>query len=193
MEAITGEVRRIKVLYFLGHGRGSGAGVEQPHLFCANHSSSNDLLLKDFKRWLADLRGSHLTEAFSWSYKRRYKTGYIWQEAVDDDLVMPTSVMSMSSKDVKKFPSLLLSCSHNDEASAGNKVSSSREEIRHKYPHSSQTESPTFLQHYSILSSDTSTFTIKSGHLEDDEEHFGMSDPDNHSHCHTSFKNNGEM
>ncbi|KAI6675812.1 hypothetical protein NL676_036608 [Syzygium grande] len=91
MEAITGEVRRIKVLYFLRHGRGTGARVEQPHLFCAHHSSSNDLLLKDIKRWLADLRGSHLTEAFSWSYKRRYKTGYIWQEVVDDDLVMPTS------------------------------------------------------------------------------------------------------
>ncbi|KAI6675811.1 hypothetical protein NL676_036607, partial [Syzygium grande] len=58
-----------------------------------------------------------------------------------------------------------------------------------KYPHSLQTESPTFLQQYFILSSDTSTFTIKSGHLEDDEEHFGMSEPDNRSHCHTSFKN----
>lgn len=77
---------------------------------------------------------------------------------------------------------------HNDEASAGKKVSSSREEIRDKYRHSSQTESLPSLQQYSLPSSDTSTLTNESVHLEDDEGHFGVSEPDNHSHWHTSFK-----
>ncbi|KAL3713829.1 hypothetical protein ACJRO7_036290, partial [Eucalyptus globulus] len=195
METITGEVRRIKVLYFLRHGRGTGGGVEQPHLFCAYHSSSNDLLLKDIKRWLADLRGSHLTRAFSWSYKKRYKMGYIWQDVLDDDLVMPISRMKkllflhmvsyslLSCPESRAYKHPMTSCLRNDEASAGNNVSSSREEIRDKYPHSSQTESPTLLQQCPLPSSDTSTLTIiKSVHLEDDEEHSGMSEPDNHSH-----------
>ncbi|XP_010068979.1 protein UPSTREAM OF FLC [Eucalyptus grandis] len=181
LETITGEVRRIKVLYFHRHGCGTGGGVEQPHLFCAYHGSSNDLLFKDIKRWLADLRGSHLTWAFSWSYKRRYKMGYIWQDVLDDDLLMPISL--------SVYPSWIESCLCDDEASTGNNVSSSREEVRDKYPHSSQTESPTLLQQCPLPSSDTSTLTIiKSVHLEDDGKHSGVSEPNNHSHCNISFK-----
>lgn len=29
--------------------------------------------------------------AFSWSYKRRYKNGYVWQDLLDDDLITPVS------------------------------------------------------------------------------------------------------
>ncbi|KAK6162823.1 hypothetical protein DH2020_002664 [Rehmannia glutinosa] len=32
-----------------------------------------------------------MPESFSWSYKRRYKTGYVWQDLLDDDLINPIS------------------------------------------------------------------------------------------------------
>ncbi|KAK3423084.1 hypothetical protein EUGRSUZ_G03420 [Eucalyptus grandis] len=209
METITGEVRRIKVRYFHRHGRGTGGGVEQPHLFCAYHSSSNDLL-KGSSSLPIPFLGSSATTRNCTTYLAytRYKMGYIWQDVLDDDLVMPISrneyvlqgceKVALSSSvtlltfmffPVSVYHSWIESCLCNDEASAGNNVSSSREEIRDKYPHSSQTESPTLLQQCPLPSSDTSTLTIiKSVHLEDDEKHSGVSEPDNHSHCNISFK-----
>ncbi|XAR54290.1 hypothetical protein NMG60_11029350 [Bertholletia excelsa] len=32
-----------------------------------------------------------MPELFAWSYKRRYKTGYLWQDLLDDDLITPIS------------------------------------------------------------------------------------------------------
>ncbi|KAF8022277.1 hypothetical protein BT93_G2430 [Corymbia citriodora subsp. variegata] len=213
MEAITGEVRRIKVLYFLRHGRGTGGRDERPHLFCAYHRSSNALLLKGLSSLPIPFLGSSTTTSNCTTYLAytRYKMGYIWQDVLDDDLVMPISRNEYVLQGCEKvelsscgttltfmfFPvqfiipgSLIAnSRSRNDEASTGNEVSSSREEIRDNYPHSLQTESLTSLQQYPLSSSDTSTLTIiKSVHLEDDKEHFGMSEPNNHSHNHNSLK-----
>lgn len=32
-----------------------------------------------------------MPESYSWSYKRRYKTGYVWQDLLDEDLITPIS------------------------------------------------------------------------------------------------------
>ncbi|PKU72235.1 hypothetical protein MA16_Dca006235 [Dendrobium catenatum] len=32
-----------------------------------------------------------MMESFAWSYKRKYKIGYIWQGLTDNDLIIPTS------------------------------------------------------------------------------------------------------
>ncbi|KAF5752698.1 protein UPSTREAM OF FLC-like isoform X1 [Tripterygium wilfordii] len=81
------EVRRIHIIYFLTHmGR-----FEHPHLLRLHHLHRNGVYLRDVKRWLADLRGQDMPKAFSWSYKRRYKSGYVWQDLVDDDLITPIS------------------------------------------------------------------------------------------------------
>ncbi|KAJ8899190.1 hypothetical protein K2173_012366 [Erythroxylum novogranatense] len=86
MEAKVGiEVRRLHIIYFLSH-MGS---VEHPHLIRIHHLNRNGVFLRDVKRWLADLRGKHMPEAFAWSYKRRYKNGYVWQDLLDDDLITP--------------------------------------------------------------------------------------------------------
>ncbi|KAK4397499.1 protein UPSTREAM OF FLC [Sesamum angolense] len=45
----------------------------------------------DVKRWLGELRGKDMPESFAWSYKRRYKKGYVWQDLLDDDLITPIS------------------------------------------------------------------------------------------------------
>ncbi|XAR63375.1 hypothetical protein NMG60_11023287 [Bertholletia excelsa] len=83
----SGEVRRIHIIYFLSHkGR-----IEQPHLIRVHHLSRNGVRLRDVKRWLSELRGKAMPESFAWSYKRRYKTGYVWQDLLDEDLITPIS------------------------------------------------------------------------------------------------------
>ncbi|XP_047947295.1 protein SOSEKI 1-like isoform X2 [Salvia hispanica] len=83
----TQEVRRLHIVYFLSRkGR-----IEHPHLIRVHHLSRNGVRLRDVKRWLSELRGNEIPESFSWSYKRRYKTGYVWQDLVDDDLITPIS------------------------------------------------------------------------------------------------------
>ncbi|KAF5196384.1 Upstream of flc like [Thalictrum thalictroides] len=82
-----GEVRRIHIIYFLSRmGR-----IEHPHLIRVHHLSRNGIHLRDVKRWLTELRGKNMPDSFSWSYKRRYKSGYIWQDLMDDDLITPIS------------------------------------------------------------------------------------------------------
>ncbi|XP_022960426.1 protein UPSTREAM OF FLC-like [Cucurbita moschata] len=84
----SGEVRRLHVVYFLsrmGH-------VEQPHLIRVHHlPRRGGVYLRDVKRWLGELRGKAMPEAFAWSYKRQYRAGYVWQDLVDDDLITPIS------------------------------------------------------------------------------------------------------
>ncbi|KAJ4711724.1 Protein UPSTREAM OF FLC [Melia azedarach] len=84
---VGGEVRRIHIIYFLSH----MGHVEHPHLIRVHHLTRNGVYLRDVKRWLAEVRGKDMPEAFSWSYKRRYKSGYVWQDLMDDDLITPIS------------------------------------------------------------------------------------------------------
>ncbi|KAL1300192.1 hypothetical protein AAHE18_18G160500 [Arachis hypogaea] len=87
MEA-KGEVRRLHIIYFLSN---IGGRADHPHLIRVLHLARNGVYLRDVKRWLGELRGKDLPEAFSWSYKRRYKSGYVWQDLLDDDLITPIS------------------------------------------------------------------------------------------------------
>ncbi|TXG55735.1 hypothetical protein EZV62_017048 [Acer yangbiense] len=83
----VGEVRRVHIIYLLSRmGR-----IEHPHLLRVHHLTRNGVYLRDVKRWLAEVRGQDFPEAFSWSYKRRYKNGYLWQDLLDDDLITPIS------------------------------------------------------------------------------------------------------
>ncbi|KAG0464295.1 hypothetical protein HPP92_020364 [Vanilla planifolia] len=45
----------------------------------------------DVKLWLSELRGGDMPESFAWSYKRKYRAGYVWQDLMDDDLITPIS------------------------------------------------------------------------------------------------------
>ncbi|KAK6933676.1 Protein SOSEKI, partial [Dillenia turbinata] len=96
-----GEARRIRIIYYLSRmGR-----IEHPHLIRVHHPTRSDVHLLDIKRWFSDLRGKDMPESFAWSYKRispevkelivlkyrRYRTGYVWQDLTDDDLITPVS------------------------------------------------------------------------------------------------------
>ncbi|CAN4110429.1 unnamed protein product [Withania somnifera] len=82
-----GEVRKLHIIYFLSRkGR-----IEHPHLIRVHHFSRNGIRLRDVKRWLEELRGKEMPESFAWSYKRKYQTGYVWQDLLDEDLITPIS------------------------------------------------------------------------------------------------------
>nr|GMD62221.1 protein UPSTREAM OF FLC [Ipomoea batatas] len=85
--AAAAEVRKLHIVYFLSrNGR-----IEHPHLIRVHHLSRHGVRLRDVKRWMGELRGKELPESYAWSYKRKYKTGYVWQDLVDDDLLTPIS------------------------------------------------------------------------------------------------------
>ncbi|KAF2319325.1 hypothetical protein GH714_014824 [Hevea brasiliensis] len=92
-----GEVRRLHIIYFLSHmGR-----VEHPHLIRVHHLNRNGVHLRAMDD---DLRGKDMPEAFAWSYKRRYKNGYVWQDLLDDDLITPISDNEYVLKGSEIFP-----------------------------------------------------------------------------------------
>lgn len=81
------EAMRAEVIYFLDlHGR-----IEHPHLIRVHHFCHSGVHLRDVKRWLSEMRGEDMPDSFSWSYQRRYKKGYVWQDLMDDDLLTPIS------------------------------------------------------------------------------------------------------
>ncbi|XP_031377834.1 uncharacterized protein LOC116193180 isoform X2 [Punica granatum] len=86
-KAAEARPRQIHIIYSLSR----GGHIDQRHLFRVHQVSHTGVYLRDIKRWLADLPGKDMPEALSWSYKRRYRTGYIWQDLVDDDLLTPIS------------------------------------------------------------------------------------------------------
>ncbi|KAJ0095541.1 hypothetical protein Patl1_17313 [Pistacia atlantica] len=97
----NGEVRRLHIVYFLSRmGR-----IEHPHLIRVHHLTRNGVYLRDVKRWLADVRGKDMPDAFAWSYKRRYKSGYVWQDLLDDDLITPISDNEYVLKGSETIPS----------------------------------------------------------------------------------------
>nr|XP_043611042.1 protein SOSEKI 1 [Erigeron canadensis] len=79
------QVRRVHIVYYLCH----NGRIEHPHLIRIHHRSHNGVHLKDVKRWLSKLRGEDMPQKFAWSYKRKYKGGYIWQDILDEDLITP--------------------------------------------------------------------------------------------------------
>ncbi|CAK9144788.1 unnamed protein product [Ilex paraguariensis] len=115
-----GQVRRLHIIYLLSrNGR-----IEHPHLVRVHHLSRNGVRLKDVKRWLSELRGKDMPESFAWSYKRRYKTGYVWQDLLDEDLITPIS----DNEYVLKGSEILSTTSNNADHSYDGKKTSMQKE-----------------------------------------------------------------
>ncbi|MCO5553003.1 hypothetical protein L7F22_006523 [Adiantum nelumboides] len=50
------------------------------------------MLSADVKRWLMLTRGASMPASFSWSYRRNYRKGCIWQDVTaDEDLILPAA------------------------------------------------------------------------------------------------------
>ncbi|WVZ63234.1 hypothetical protein U9M48_012879 [Paspalum notatum var. saurae] len=78
----------VSVVYYLC--RSGGRHLEHPHLMEMHLASPNQALyLRDVIRRLDALRGKGMAAMYSWSCKRRYKTGFVWHDVLDDDLLLP--------------------------------------------------------------------------------------------------------
>ncbi|CAL5075456.1 unnamed protein product [Urochloa decumbens] len=92
----------VTVVYYLCR---SGRHLEHPHLMEMSLASPNHALyLRDVIRRLDALRGKGMATMYSWSCKR-YKTGFVWHDVLEDDMLLP----AQGSEYVLKG-SLLLPC-----------------------------------------------------------------------------------
>ncbi|KAK1267450.1 hypothetical protein QJS04_geneDACA014623 [Acorus gramineus] len=83
MDASGGEVRRINVVYFLSR----MGKIDHPHLIRVHHLHRKGVRLRDVKRWMSSLRGKDFPDSFAW----KYKSGYVWQDLLEDDIITPVS------------------------------------------------------------------------------------------------------
>ncbi|KAI5659862.1 hypothetical protein M9H77_28655 [Catharanthus roseus] len=81
---ITGTASVIYYLSRNGH-------LEHPHFIEVPLSSSHGLYLRDVMNRLNFLRGNGMPYLYSWSSKRSYKNGYVWQDLSENDLIKPTN------------------------------------------------------------------------------------------------------
>ncbi|KAL3348591.1 hypothetical protein AABB24_021989 [Solanum stoloniferum] len=166
-----GEVRRLHIIYFLSRkGR-----IEHPHLIRVHHFSRNGIRLKDIKRWLGELRGKDMPESFAWSYKRKYKTGYVWQDLLDEDLVTPISDNEYVLKG-SEIPSITtikdVSCGEKEVTTAIMQKEQTKQEDQDQVflMDSSKKISSEIEEDSQNIASETSTLTTNSPKFEEEEE-----------------------
>lgn len=84
--------KQVGVVYYLCHRDGH---LDHPHFLEMELPLSSDshrapgLYLRDFTARLNALRGNGMPAMYSWSSKRSYKNGYVWQDLTEDDLIHP--------------------------------------------------------------------------------------------------------
>ncbi|WOL05404.1 hypothetical protein Cni_G14132 [Canna indica] len=77
--------RRVAVVYYLCRNR----HLEHPHFIEVPLSSPDGLYLRDVIDRLNVLRGKRMAAMYSWSCKRSYKSGFVWHDLSEDDLILP--------------------------------------------------------------------------------------------------------
>ncbi|KAM7496822.1 hypothetical protein LguiA_021236 [Lonicera macranthoides] len=77
--------RKVPVVYYLSRNR----QLEHPHFIEVPSSSPDGLYLRDVIDKLNVLRGRGVASLYSWSCKRSYKSGYVWHDLSEDDLILP--------------------------------------------------------------------------------------------------------
>ncbi|RWR93021.1 protein UPSTREAM OF FLC-like protein [Cinnamomum micranthum f. kanehirae] len=78
-------LRKVQVLYYLSR----NGQLEHPHFMEVSHLANQQLRLKDVIDRLTVLRGSGMPSLFSWSCKRSYKNGYVWNDLSENDVIHP--------------------------------------------------------------------------------------------------------
>ncbi|OAY51517.1 hypothetical protein MANES_04G013400v8 [Manihot esculenta] len=77
--------RKVPVVYYLCRNR----QLEHPHFIEVPLSSPDGLYLRDVIERLNVLRGRGMASMYSWSCKRSYKSGFVWHDLCEDDLILP--------------------------------------------------------------------------------------------------------
>ncbi|KAK4784221.1 hypothetical protein SAY86_018589 [Trapa natans] len=99
-EPATHKPKRVPVVYYLSR----NGKLEHPHFMEVPLSSPDGLFLRDVISRLNLLRGSGMASLYSWSSKRCYKNGFVWQDLADGDFIYP----SHSNEYVLKGSEILL-------------------------------------------------------------------------------------
>ncbi|KAJ1376600.1 Upstream of FLC [Sesbania bispinosa] len=76
---------KVPVIYYLCRNR----QLEHPHFMEVPLSSPDGLYLRDVIDRLNALRGRGMASLYSWSCKRSYKSGFVWHDLCEDDLILP--------------------------------------------------------------------------------------------------------
>nr|DAD21903.1 TPA_asm: hypothetical protein HUJ06_023366 [Nelumbo nucifera] len=77
--------KKVQVLYYLCR----NGQLEHPHFMEVSHLANQQLRLKDAIDRLTVLRGKGMPSLFSWSCKRNYKNGYVWNDLAENDVIYP--------------------------------------------------------------------------------------------------------
>ncbi|XP_078429338.1 protein SOSEKI 5-like isoform X2 [Wolffia australiana] len=82
----SSERKKVPVVYYLS----KNGQLEHPHFMEVALSSSDRLFLRDVINRLNSLRGAGMAAMYSWSSKRSYKNGYVWNDLSENDLIVPS-------------------------------------------------------------------------------------------------------
>uniref|UniRef100_A0A7N0UNI7 SOSEKI DIX-like domain-containing protein n=1 Tax=Kalanchoe fedtschenkoi TaxID=63787 RepID=A0A7N0UNI7_KALFE len=78
--------KKAAVVYYLTR----NGQLQQPHFMEVTLSSPRGLYLKDVITHLNFLRGEGMASMYSWSCKRGYGNGFVWQDLTVNDFIYPT-------------------------------------------------------------------------------------------------------
>ncbi|XP_022136668.1 protein UPSTREAM OF FLC [Momordica charantia] len=82
-------MKKMQVFYYLSR----NGQLEQPHFVELNLPANRPLRLRDVMDRLAVLRGKAMPALYSWSCKRSYKCGYVWNDLSENDVVYPADAV----------------------------------------------------------------------------------------------------
>ncbi|XP_055833697.1 protein SOSEKI 2 [Solanum dulcamara] len=78
--------KKVQVVYYLSR----NGQLEHPHYIEVTHLAHQHLRLKDVIDRLTVLRGRGMPSLYSWSCKRSYKNGYVWNDLAENDFIFPS-------------------------------------------------------------------------------------------------------
>ncbi|KAI3665005.1 hypothetical protein L6452_43621 [Arctium lappa] len=78
--------RKVQVVYYVS----KNGQLEHPHIVEVTHLVHHQLRLKDVLERLSVLRGRGMPSLYSWSCKRMYKNGYVWNDLGENDVICPS-------------------------------------------------------------------------------------------------------
>ncbi|KAG6478007.1 protein SOSEKI 2-like isoform X1 [Zingiber officinale] len=93
-------LRKLQVVYYLCR----NGQLEHPHFIELPYLPNHHLRLKDVIERLTLLRGKGMPSLFSWSCKRSYKNGYVWNDLAENDIIYPADGVEYVLKGSEIFP-----------------------------------------------------------------------------------------
>ncbi|KAK4417166.1 protein UPSTREAM OF FLC [Sesamum alatum] len=78
--------KKVEVVYYLSR----NGHLQHPHYMEVTHLAHQQLRLKDVMDRLTVLRGKGMPALYSWSCKRSYKNGYVWNDLAENDVIHPS-------------------------------------------------------------------------------------------------------